>query len=1195
MKLKGKKKNKVLFVLLVLTIISSTIFILAQQNNPIAQINTQSTQIINNSGIGVINVSFKEKSGENQWSNPVTIDRGNYQVTIQPVSLKWNGQSNKHTNLVNLNISNNIATYPCKFNRGNPGTECIDLRFIYYGYKLKEEIVFPSLNSALDLKSGSLGNGDVLTFKTIIRAYNNATGSDLPLRTRKINFKTTTNEETNESIYFVDSNNITIFEFPKAKIYDSNGNLKILNYTFDITNFGNLNIRINVPYEWLANETIVYPVYLDPTVNVEQDINFISYSDSYSNINITLYKKISGNFENNINDLFIYETPNNFKFSANDTTTNETTLNNYKYKFVSDKIINQQSNLVYYILERKNSFCGSLSCFFDTFRYIKLNDICNTRNVLNSSQDIIFTFEPNCNIFLNNSGINSVLTVDFLSNSNIDPQITITDVSVADSILTNITTENNFTHLSISNENFLNTSNVFMYQPFDVNSTSAYDYTGQNFDGVLTGGVTWNETGYDGGGYDFDGVDGEILWSSITYDLSPPTNFTTMAWIRFRSVTGSFMTMWEFANDNPWFGVRTGAVLGCHPLTSSTVLSTNTWYHVAFTYAGATCSIYIDGTLDLSGSADAGRSNGLGIGHNQGDSFWDGSIDEFIYINETLSATQIADYYNKKSSLFFATGTQEFQDNNVSGTGSETFLNITINSSTNFDSMINVTVGNVSGTGYDFGSEFSFTNNFASDIPIGTPNNISIKFIFYAGNSSTNTFKSPTLQNDVLLDSFEGVVSTGTVFSVNVSQGFTGTTQNSKIQGRNRAGKIYLIITSSIERLYSGFRSLTQTFSITTLIDSVKGQFSSISQSLSMTTIVETIQGRFISIAQPFLGTFSVERLYSGFRGLTQSLSITALLDTVKGQFISVSQNTIITTLVQGIFGSGGVAEAFVRNVVQNLVLNLQLDRLYSGFISLTQTFPITTLIETVKGQLSSISQSFSLTALLDTVKGQITAITQPITLSSSIERLYSGIRDLTQTFSITALIDTVQGRFISLTQTLSITTLISETFTAGFDEFTRAITQSFDITAILTKLSSFSRGIFTSFFLLFGLPSDEQIVIVGENGQFPLTISNGELNTICTLSENFLLENTIDGQLIIDPQSILEQNNFLLEEHNILLSNIDLGNILPECSKISKKSLPKIIPFLTILLISGLMALVFSYRNKKMNLVLLKRINNNY
>ena len=118
-------------------------------------------------------------------------------MTINPQSLKWSGQTAPHKKLVDLNVTDNIAEYTGQFGTGL-GQGNIDLRFTYWGYKLKEEVVIHSLQDALDL--GNPNAGDVLQFSSKIRAYNNLSDEGLPLRTRRLHFGDLSQGETDEEI-----------------------------------------------------------------------------------------------------------------------------------------------------------------------------------------------------------------------------------------------------------------------------------------------------------------------------------------------------------------------------------------------------------------------------------------------------------------------------------------------------------------------------------------------------------------------------------------------------------------------------------------------------------------------------------------------------------------------------------------------------------------------------------------------------------------------------------------------------------------------------------------------------------------------------------------------------------------------------------------------------------------------------------
>ena len=80
-------------------------------------------------------------------------------------------------------------------------------------------------------------------------------------------------------------------------------------------------------------------------------------------------------------------------------------------------------------------------------------------------------------------------------------------------------------------------------------------------------------------------------------------------------------------------------------LASTTALATNTWYHVAATYDGATIKIYLNGVLDASRSATGNVvANGVfAIGRNYDNSrILNGSIDEVRAWTRALTAAEIS-------------------------------------------------------------------------------------------------------------------------------------------------------------------------------------------------------------------------------------------------------------------------------------------------------------------------------------------------------------------------------------------------------------------------------------------------------------------------------------------------------------------------------------------------------------------------
>jgi hypothetical protein len=539
-------------------------------------------------------------------------------------------------------------------------------------------------------------------------------------------------------------------------------------YHISLTDAAAVNIG---EYVQLGNNTIITEY---------QNLSLVNYKSDWFGVNVTLFMNMSGNWNSSANDIWVRHDPDKEKFGA---IVNNTEDTYFKYLVESDNEIKKGKGLIYYISRFKPTWCGSVRCTEEELHNFDFSDICSERRnmtVINETEgeiDETVLFNPQCSF---NQIDDFNLEVEFYGEYNstlgyidVDPTITISDVSSAVSILTNITTENNFTHLTIGDDtiDFINDSNLVLYMPFDVNtSNDVYDYSANNNDGIFNGTSHWNNVGYIGGSAQFDAPDQAddliIVPDSPSLNLNT-LDFTVSFWskstdtaidrvvgviIRKRGTEG-----WQISQANGGgltrFRVDEGAANVDADIGSE--INNGEWQHVVAIRNGSGISIFLNGN-HVNTTADATKSdldhvNDLSVGgHPAGWSF-NGTLDEVMIINNSLTDAEILSLHNNQSSRFFGTGTQEFVNNNITN---GTFINITINSSTNVNSFINVSLGNLSGSTYDFGSEFAFTNNFVSDIPLGTPNNFSLKFTFYAGNSTDNAFISPTLENNILIDSF---------------------------------------------------------------------------------------------------------------------------------------------------------------------------------------------------------------------------------------------------------------------------------------------------------------------------------------------------------------------------------------------------------------------------------------------------------
>lgn len=357
---------------------------------------------------------------------------------------------------------------------------------------------------------------------------------------------------------------------------------------------------------------------------------------------------------------------------------------------------------------------------------------------------------------------------------------TIDDVSVF-GILENVTAQNNFTHISIDNRTTNSPYNdLFLYIPFDTNTstTKVYDYSSYNSDGTPVGNAKYQEDGVYGDYFFFDGKGGDriSLTGTKVDEFGLNRNFSVSAWVRtdtssavdrmiisdYNLGTNRGWALYTDPNGNLTFVIRRGNSFVRCILDS---IRDNQWHFVAGGYNGAgdkkaTCQL--DSSVDASsiyGGLDFGSNSvGPAIGDlNDGSSAapWNGSIDEVLIFNESLNFDEGQAIYQNTSPRFKHLGEQTFEGINVSTDGTEDKLNISLTESLNFP-VVNFTVrvANSTAGAYAYGPEFQVTGGNASDIPIGTPTNLSVRIIFHP---DVNRFYSPLLVGNITFTGWSSV------------------------------------------------------------------------------------------------------------------------------------------------------------------------------------------------------------------------------------------------------------------------------------------------------------------------------------------------------------------------------------------------------------------------------------------------------
>ncbi|MCC3159550.1 T9SS type A sorting domain-containing protein [Hymenobacter sp. 15J16-1T3B] len=134
---------------------------------------------------------------------------------------------------------------------------------------------------------------------------------------------------------------------------------------------------------------------------------------------------------------------------------------------------------------------------------------------------------------------------------------------------------------------------------------------------------------------------------TVTNFALPATgSFSLEAWVYFNGTAfgnnGSYNTVLEFGNDDPWFGVNGSGQVSLYQAVAGGTVPVRTWAHIAYTWDGTTGTVYLDGTpVGTSTSAPARGGSGLGIGYNSGDSGWQGYIDEVMVWGAARTQAQI--------------------------------------------------------------------------------------------------------------------------------------------------------------------------------------------------------------------------------------------------------------------------------------------------------------------------------------------------------------------------------------------------------------------------------------------------------------------------------------------------------------------------------------------------------------------------
>jgi len=247
----------------------------------------------------------------------------------------------------------------------------------------------------------------------------------------------------------------------------------------------------------------------------------------------------------------------------------------------------------------------------------------------------------------------------------------VNDSAISATTTNNLTTDNLTASFNVSDADQNATYNVTDWRlegvsiallnlPFDTNSSiTTRDFSTNGINGTLEGNLTWNNTDCAVGGcYEFEGSDSYI-------DLEPDNFFqmehrTVSLWFKDANPSNAAHLAFAGGQSSPnRYYIRVDAsdlyiAVGNSDDFATYTIEKDVWYHIVVTYENNSVSdsgnatVYVNGTFLTSTLANLSGSSGVNIG-SYGDgqnTFWNGSIDEVIIFNRTLSPEQILAIYD---------------------------------------------------------------------------------------------------------------------------------------------------------------------------------------------------------------------------------------------------------------------------------------------------------------------------------------------------------------------------------------------------------------------------------------------------------------------------------------------------------------------------------------------------------------------
>jgi hypothetical protein len=333
----------------------------------------------------------------------------------------------------------------------------------------------------------------------------------------------------------------------------------------------------------------------------------------------------------------------------------------------------QSGNAIYFNWTAIDSIDLSLNCNLTIDSSVNRSNVASSNNTLINVNVTGFSFgshywNVSCLDDAGNKGISETRTFSVLDS--IAPTINFTVPTPV-----NASTQSNSFSINVSVSDLSNTS-VFVdfdkslvgwWRMDDYSPTIVYDYLGV-INGTINGNAAPNSSGRFNSSFSFDGTGDYLdlgdpdLANSPAAPLDVLDRFTIVAWIKPFTLGGDILSREDadaFGEFQYRLGINSsGNVFVVSPPAADTQLqvSANTWSQIALVANGSNSKLYKNGVNStpftfFPGSV-IGGSTTIGQGGSQTQNYFNGSIDNVMFFNRSLSQTEIAQLYENQSDRY---------------------------------------------------------------------------------------------------------------------------------------------------------------------------------------------------------------------------------------------------------------------------------------------------------------------------------------------------------------------------------------------------------------------------------------------------------------------------------------------------------------------------------------------------------------